>query len=342
MNHIENEFEYGCDIADTLGSMKTIDFDKRLPRMRVSQSTVEEDRVAEQASFEYIYRLELEEHLQRTKYYEINLRKAYALIYFSYCSEGMQQRIREHPEYETTNMDKDPIKILELISLLMNNPIRARYPMATLTESLARIINMRQKEDESLDGYLDRFKQERSIVKSHLGTNFLETFIENTKEFEDIENNYDNEDDRIIMRNKMKKQLFESLMAFIFMRGSDRTRYSKLVENLQEQYSLKVDLMPKTIADAMDAMRQVKKSSHKKAGVAPPATIKQLSTSLKPRLVSSNRKRSVSVAGVKNTYYPTVLSRMASRGNSGMRIPENILTIINMSRDLVIMMITNL
>jgi hypothetical protein len=39
----------------------------------------------------------------------------------------MQNRIEEHPDYESKIQD-DPIELLEKIKVLMHNPIRAKYP----------------------------------------------------------------------------------------------------------------------------------------------------------------------------------------------------------------------
>eukprot|EP00980_Cylindrotheca_fusiformis_P019719 scaffold6888_cov96-Cylindrotheca_fusiformis.AAC.3 len=63
------------------------------------------------------------------------------------------------------------------------------YPYLSLSDAMAKILNMRQKEDESLNDYVERFKQARSVVKSHIGTSFLEIFVENTTEYQSIDPN---------------------------------------------------------------------------------------------------------------------------------------------------------
>jgi hypothetical protein len=46
----------------------------------------------------------------------------------TYCTTTMQTRIEEHKDYEST-IKNDPIKLLEAIQVLMQNPMRARYPL---------------------------------------------------------------------------------------------------------------------------------------------------------------------------------------------------------------------
>ena len=94
----------------------------------------------------------------------------------------MQNRIEEHRDFETTVRD-NPIELLKAIKTLMYDPSRAKYGYASLTEALVRIITVAQDQDESLLDYTKRFKQSRDIVKDSLGTDILDKFIMNTKEY---------------------------------------------------------------------------------------------------------------------------------------------------------------
>ena len=50
---------------------------------------------------------------------EKGLHKAYALIFTNYCTKAMQNRIEQHPDYQSTIMD-DPIALLETIKTLVS------------------------------------------------------------------------------------------------------------------------------------------------------------------------------------------------------------------------------
>ena len=65
----------------------------------------------------------------------------------------------------------------------MHDPIRAKYPYASLTEMLMRTLNIKQLEHESLIDYMKRFKQSRDVLKSHIGGDILNKFIENLPEY---------------------------------------------------------------------------------------------------------------------------------------------------------------
>jgi hypothetical protein len=63
----------------------------------------------------------------------------------------MQNQIEEHPDYETMLQD-DPIELLNKIKVLMHDPIRAKYPFASLTEAMIR--DIKQIENEGLLDYI--------------------------------------------------------------------------------------------------------------------------------------------------------------------------------------------
>ena len=77
--------------------------------------------------------------------------KAYSLIFVvQYCNKTMQNRIEEHPEYDTLIQD-DPIELLNKIKVLMvHNPIRAKYPFRSLTKAMVRMLNIKQLKQEGL------------------------------------------------------------------------------------------------------------------------------------------------------------------------------------------------
>ena len=81
-------------------------------------------------------------------------------------------------------IQNDPIELLKAIKIVMHNPIRVKYPYASLTEALMRTLNIRQLEHKSLIDYMKRFKQSRDVLKSHIGGDILNKFVENLPDCE--------------------------------------------------------------------------------------------------------------------------------------------------------------
>ena len=133
---------------------------------------------------------------------------------------------------------------------MTHDTVRAVYPLTSITEALARLINAKQQENEFLLDFVKRFKQLRDLTKSQLGTKLLDEYVEKQQEFKD-ESNSDKKDE-------MKKNEYEKWMAYMLMRGTDQNRYGSLMKGLSQQYSLGNDQYPKTITAATDVL-----SNHK-------------------------------------------------------------------------------
>ena len=66
----------------------------------------------------------------------------------------------------------------------MHDTVRAKYPYASLHDVMMRLFNLRQQEHEHLTDYVKRFKQTKDVVKAHMGSNWLELFVEHTEEYQ--------------------------------------------------------------------------------------------------------------------------------------------------------------
>ena len=71
------------------------------------------------------YQAKLTRFLKREDTLDENLLKANALIFSNYCSKTKQNRIEEHPDFESVIRD-DPIELLKAIKVLMHETARAR------------------------------------------------------------------------------------------------------------------------------------------------------------------------------------------------------------------------
>jgi hypothetical protein len=182
-----------------------------------------------QAGMDIMYQAELERYLERKNTLEQNLTKAYALIFSTYCNKTMQNRVEEHSEFETSIRD-DPIELLNKIKVLMHNPIRAKYPFASLTKAISRVLNLKQSENKGLLDYIKRFKESRDIMKSHVGTDILDKFVENTLEYRD--------ESSTTLKQMMKDGAFDSWMTYLLIRNSNQAKYGSLSNGLVSQFSM--------------------------------------------------------------------------------------------------------
>ena len=161
-----------------------------MPMRRMSGLVAESEerlRKIEQDGYNVLYTAEVQNYMDRKITLDTNLGRAYALILSTYCNGMMPHRIEEHPDFES-KIQNDPIELLKAIKIVTHDPIRAKYPYASLTEVLMRTLNIKQLEHESLIDYMKRFKQSRDVLKSHIGGDILNKFVKNLPEYQQARN----------------------------------------------------------------------------------------------------------------------------------------------------------
>jgi hypothetical protein len=161
---VQKTFKDGNDIAQSLKDLKLIDLNVEEPKRAISEETSPRLAALEQSGLDIKYQEEFRRYLDRKDNLRQGLTKAYALIFTTYCNRVMQSRVEEHPEFET-KIENDPIALLEAIKSLMHDPVRAQYPLVSMTDALTRFVNVKQMDNEPLLDYVKRFKQLRDVAK---------------------------------------------------------------------------------------------------------------------------------------------------------------------------------
>jgi hypothetical protein len=180
VQYVQKTYRNGQDVAVSIRNLVVMDLTPHEPTRGMSRDVDATANLKAQAGKDILYQAQLERYLERKDTLEQNLTKAYALIFSTYCNKTMQNRVEEHPKFETTIRD-DPIELLNKIKVLrMHDPIRAKYPFASLTEAISRMLNLKQSDNKGLLDYIKRFKESRDTMKSHVGTDILDKFVENT------------------------------------------------------------------------------------------------------------------------------------------------------------------
>ena len=174
MQNIQKSWDGGYDVGKSLRELAKYNLAPHEPTRDVTTKTDAGEAQREQEGFNIKYQEKLRIFLDRESALEKGLKQAYSYIFSSFCTKTMQQRIEEHPDYNTT-ID-DPIELLKIIQILMHDPVRAQYPFASMTSALMRLINIKQTPVEKLVDYLKRFKQLKDNLLSYMGKNFFGIF----------------------------------------------------------------------------------------------------------------------------------------------------------------------
>ena len=97
----------------------------------------------------------------------MNLPKVYAL-FWGKCSKGMQNKIEARPDFKSDIVD-NPFNLLKAIKEHSTSYQENCYNMSVILDAKKTLLNIKQKEGETLQDYTKRFRIAREVLESHIG-----------------------------------------------------------------------------------------------------------------------------------------------------------------------------
>jgi hypothetical protein len=130
---VQKTFKDGFHIAESIQTLKTHDLTKEEPVRLTAKinSLMDEEELlkakVEQDGMDFQYTAQLGLYYERVQELKTGMLKAYALIFSTYCSKTMQQRVMESPNFlYDTGTDPDKIPKIE------NNPVQLLIAIQSL------------------------------------------------------------------------------------------------------------------------------------------------------------------------------------------------------------------
>jgi hypothetical protein len=195
-----------------------------------------------------IWKNRLREYMKRESVLIENVKTVYSLIW-GQCTDVMRQKIASHSDYETTEDVSDAIGLLKTIKSIMFNFQGQIYRPQALRDAKRRFYNLFQDRHMTAQAYLDKFQNSVEVIEHCGGDLGIDNgLIDATFTTANPVVNRDTATPATM--EAAKKYAREQYLACAFLLGADRKRYSKFLENLENDYTQKNDRWPKTITDA--------------------------------------------------------------------------------------------
>jgi Reverse transcriptase (RNA-dependent DNA polymerase) len=230
--HVASTFTYGDDAGTALESLEDVDI------------PMPED-VAEGASktMMRVWEKQVDEYVRRTTTYRENMKSAYNIIW-GQCSEILRAKLEAKANHNNIRKSKNSIELLKNIKDVTHSFSGQKFKAHALHEAKRRFYTYYQDRTTNTQTYLEKFKNLVEVVE-HCGGSFLESgmaeVVLGDRRAADM-----NTDD-------MKKAR-ELYLATAFILASDRSRYSKLIEDLENNYIQGVNRYPTTLEDAYNVL----------------------------------------------------------------------------------------
>ena len=244
--HIRKSYQNGDDIGNALDTMEETEFFP--PTLKVSTNDDAAIKARENKEYEMMFTARLSIFLKKEEIYLTNKGKAYAFL-FGQCNKVMQAKLMERRDYDSSM--RDPIALLQSIKEISLSYQDNKYDMKIITTAIKAFVNLKQKDDESLVDYTNRFKSAKDVFKTHLGGEMvLHKVVMNDDEYIDD----DDTDEAKENNQKLIKKHYDRWAAYLYLENSDRNKYGTLVDGLDSQLSLGNNQYPTTLVKATEVL----------------------------------------------------------------------------------------
>jgi hypothetical protein len=214
-------FDYPSDPAEN-----ATDTDKRKWQKRVDSMVVKEDR------------------------FEEDLKKVYSLVW-GQCTEYLRAKIEAKDSYEEMKAAYNTIELLKSIKDRVFKFSDQKYAAHSLHEAMRKFYAGHQDKTNNAQVYYQRFKNHVEVDEHCSGSvGNHDGLVDKQLEEDDLTRaNASTEELRAA-----KAAAKEEYLACAFLLGSDRKRYRKLIENLENDHVQRNDKYPKTLVEAYNLL----------------------------------------------------------------------------------------
>ena len=242
-------------MADSIENLVIKDLEQERP-MRgmpdpLPQAPSPSEKEAQEAQLEsltFVHKEEMKTWLKRKDRLKENLRM-YSITMADYCTPLMVSRIEAHPDFKDS-IKNNLVELLIQIKTLMHDPVWARYPFGSLTDSLIHILYVKPNEKEMVLEFIKRYKSQYDIVKSQLSEHCLDHFIQQTAEYRAL----DGHPNQAAKEQAMKDGTFEQWFTYLVLCNSDKGKFGSMLKGMQSQYLMKNDQYPRTTIEVADVL----------------------------------------------------------------------------------------
>ena len=233
-HHLQLKLDKGDDVVISIESMELLDLNALYPVRKQSKKKDAADNAFEQKGLDYLHEQEIKKYVDRVENFQANLRNTFTVIYQHYCTEGMKAMLDRDPTFVTV-LKKNLIALLAAIRKYMQDAVRMQLYTISIKDSINRVFNIAQFENEHLNDFIKRFKQHKDTLEAQIGTKLLDQYYESTSEYVALTE---------AKKKALKTEGWNFMMATIVIEASDDAKFGTLKKDLRSQFSRNNDQYP--------------------------------------------------------------------------------------------------
>jgi len=177
---------------------------------------------------------------------EENMKTLFSIIW-GQVSDVLKHRIQAHEDFKKMNSEADSLALLAALRNEAFNFQSQKDQAQALHEAIRRFYLINQGRFDSCQAYMDRYDNGMRVMQ-HIGGKLpiYPSLVDADLE----QNGLDRETATEAEIAASEKRATERQMAMGFILGSDRLRFGKLIEDLENQHTQGMKSFPQTLSDA--------------------------------------------------------------------------------------------
>ena len=202
-----------------------------------------------------IFKGELAEYIKRKSMLDDNVQKAYSLV-IGQCTDLLQSKLKQQANRTTLSQEQDAIALISLIKTITFRFEDQKFLPLALYQSKANLYSLRQANMTNHE-YLQRFQNLVDVATAYNGQLYDQAIINIACSRADpIIADYSalNAAQQTVIKNAAS----ELYLATMFIHQSDRRRYGKLSEDLENSFTKGNDDYPNNLVSAYHLINEYK------------------------------------------------------------------------------------
>jgi Reverse transcriptase (RNA-dependent DNA polymerase) len=191
-----------------------------------------------------IWEKRVDEFVKRESTLEANMTSTYSIVW-GQCTDVMRAKLEALDDHDQIAGSNDVLKLLKNIKDVAFSFQSQRCKLHSLHEAKRRFYTMTQEKGMTCQAYLERFKNQVDVIE-HCGGSVVDLAMI----AEELPATVTIETADTAQINAARSTAKESYLACAFLLGSDRSRYGKLIEDLESSYLHGENKYPSQIIEA--------------------------------------------------------------------------------------------
>ena len=200
-----------------------------------------------------IFSEQVKEYVKQTSRLQENIKRLWALVW-GQCSDTIRTRLQALDTYENMHAASDGLRLLVAIKDLMYNVQEQKYVPLSIHLAKRQFFLLSQGRN-TVGEYYEQFKNQTDVL-DHIGAGIGhdDAITRQVLRTQGI----DIEDATEAQEEAAETQGIEWYLALAFLMGSDRSRFGRLLEKLENDFTAGHDNYPKTLTDTYNMLLEWK------------------------------------------------------------------------------------